>query len=117
MWGLHFFLCENVIHNAIWNTIQNCTLRVLKPKYQKSSSLSLPKGDFFDRIVLFFSETAHIKTKDGYMPVLVNYDSYATDSSVHESLQEHLLEIHDEGSVEVQQFGTILKQPNTKTAI
>ena len=112
--NLHYGICKCEKPKS---SIQNCTLRVLKPKFQKSSTLSLPKGDFFDRIVLFFSETAHIKTKDGYVPVTVNYDSYATDSSIHESLQEHLMEIHDEGSVEVQQFGNILKQPNTKTGL
>ena len=111
------FICKK--HDLHWGvckcekpktTVQHRTMamKVSKPKLQQVFN-TLPKGNFFDRTILFYSEIAHLQSKTGkYIPVCINYDSYATDSSIHESLKEHLKDLHDEGDVEVHQYGLSL---------
>ena len=109
---LHYRVCKCESHPK---TTQNCAVRIqAKPKLQQKNK----KNEFLDPVVFFYSETAHMKMKDGsYAPVIVNYDSHATDSSVHGSMVQHLRDVHNEGSIIVQEYGTISKQNNTKTGM
>ena len=109
---LHFKVCRCEMPPT---TTQSCAVRIPAQRVHKNPH---KKTDFSDKKVFFYSEIAHLKDKDGkFIPVVVNYDSHASDSTVHGSLAEHLRDVHDEGSIVIQQYGTNLKQKNAITGL
>ena len=73
-------------------------------------------GSFFQRKIIFNTEQVMLETKSNEtVSVILNYDSWASDSSVSYKLQSHLHEIENEGNLMIQQYGSVIAQPNTCT--
>ena len=65
---------------------------------------------------MFNQEQVKIKSRDGsWKLAILNYDTYATDSSIHESLEHCVTNQEDEGTLNIIQYGSIIEQPHTKT--
>ena len=79
---------------------------------------STKKGDFFRRQILFNAEKVHMELGDGsVVPILLQYDSWASDSSINAKLAGGLKDLQHEGNLLIQQFATVVEQPNTYTGL
>ena len=107
----HFVCRTHNIHHLI--------CRCPKTTQNKTQVLtSTKKGDFFQRQILFNAEKVHIELEDGnVVPVLLQYDSWASDSSINAKLAGGLKGLQHEGNLLIQQFATVVEQPDTYTGL
>ena len=77
----------------------------IQPSLMAPSATRQNKTGFFNRRILFNSEPVKIKTLTGtWKSAVLNYDSFASDSSVHYSLDNCITNKEDEGTLSIQQY-------------
>ena len=76
------------------------------------------KGIIPQRKIIFNTEQVMLETRSGEtVSVIMNYDSWAGDTSVTYKLQSYLHKIENEGNLRIQQYGSVIAQPNTCTGL
>merc|ERR1711940_420724 len=98
-----FYVCKT--HNMHY-LVCKCPCTVQNKTDTRCGAL---KGSFFQRKIIFNTEHVMLETKSGEtVKVVLNYDSWASDSSVSYKLQNHLHGIENEGNLMIQQYGSVI---------
>ena len=78
----------------------------------------IPKGSFFKKPVILMSENVTLVAPDGTeMAVVLNYDTWASHSSINQSLEKFITDLNFEGDLLIQQFGNVIPQEETYTGV
>ena len=80
-----------------------------------SENKEVPRGTFFKKPVIFMSENVTLVGTE--VNVVLNYDTWASHSSISQSLEKFITDLNFEGDLLIQQFGNVIPQEKTYTGM